>query len=87
MKEELDAIARVIRVAELLSVDCPVCNSPAGRSCCYVPWEAWELLDLAHSLYGHQERIVHAVRSGAATYADVVAQYGAFPPRWLQELA
>jgi hypothetical protein len=87
LNREMDDVLRLTGVMRILAVPCPLCLSAQAMSCVAIPFVEFILLDQAHQMYSHPERIVRAVQTGAADRDTVVAQFGAYPPRWLQELA
>jgi hypothetical protein len=84
---ELDPLYRLVGVLACLVPWCPVCHAEPGMTCRAIAWVEFYLLDREHQWFGHQERIQKAVELGHADREDVAAQFGSFPPRWVQELA
>lgn len=85
LQHEWDVLYRFTGVMSCLVPNCTVCFAEPGITCRSTGTEFY-LLDRARQLYAHQERITRAVHLGVADRDDVVAQFGTFPPRWVQKL-
>ncbi len=66
--------------ATLLSVTCPECGAPAGKSCPRREGQgAWVLLSIRPPILAHLERIKAAIAAGATTADAVLAAYPVAP--------
>jgi hypothetical protein len=74
---------RLLRVAGILGVSCPVCGRMRNTSCAFTERMSLVELDEGRCLYAHDLRIQKSVQTGSATREDVIAQFDGNIPEHL----
>lgn len=75
LREEKLEDERLLRVAAILIVSCPLCGTGEAELCKPVAGMTWYQLDKDRGLYAHSLRIIKAVLTGTARLDDVAAQF------------
>lgn len=87
LQQDKDEDTRLMRVAAILVVGCPLCQAQDTELCEPIADQVWCQLDGQRGIFAHPQRIGFAIKARIANVEDIVAQFEGSVPDEVWEAA